>query len=135
MITHVYDSKSILKEVFNKPNKNEDKFYMTFIDYMNLIFKVKPEAAKSLLAWVRQHAEYNTGKISISAADRKNICKELNISNNCITNYLRSLKTLNLINGEKGTFMINPEVFWKGELAARKNLLKDNEIQITFSIG
>lgn len=31
--------------------------------------------------------------------------------------------------------MINPEVFWKGELAARKNLLKDNEIQITFSIG
>lgn len=30
MVTHVYDSKSILKEVFNKPNKNEDKFYMTF---------------------------------------------------------------------------------------------------------
>lgn len=114
---------------------SEDKFYMTFIDYMNPIFKVKPEAAKSLLAWMCQHAEYNTGKISISAADRKSICNELNISNNCITNYLRSLKTLNLINGEKGTFMINPEVFWKGELAARRNLLKDNEIQITFSIG
>lgn len=71
---------------------------------MNPIFKVKPEAAKSLLAWMCQHAEYNTGKISISAVDRKNICNELNISNNCITNYLRSLKTLNLINGEKGTF-------------------------------
>ena len=111
----------------------EDKFYMTFIDYMSPIFGIKPEAAKSLLAWMCSHAEYNTGKVSLSAADRKQICTDLKISNNSITNYLRSLKDLKLIDGERGTFTINPSVFWKGELAARRKLLED--IRITFSIG
>lgn len=113
----------------------EDKFYMTFIDYMGPIFGIKPEAAKSLLAWLCAHAEYNTGKVSLSAADRKQICTDLQVSNNSITNYLRSLKELKLINGEKGTFIINPSVFWKGELAARRKLLEDKDIRITFSIG
>lgn len=113
----------------------EDKFYITFIDYMNAFFKIKPEAAKSLLAWLCAHAEYNTGKVSISAADRKEIADTLKVSNNAITNYLRTLKKLKLINGEKGTFVINPQVFWKGELAARRNLLDSNEIRLTFSIG
>lgn len=108
---------------------------MTFIDYMNPVFGIKPAKAKFLLAWLCQHAEFNTGKISISALDRKQICKELDITNNCISNYLSTLKRLKLIDGEKGTFLINPKVFWKGELAARKNLLKDSKIQITFSIG
>ena len=112
----------------------EDKFYMTFIDYMSPIFGIKPLKAKLLLAWMCQHAEYNTGKISISAADRKNIFKDLDVTNNCISNYLNTLKKLKLIDGEKGTFLINPQVFWKGELAARKNLLKDTEVKITFSI-
>lgn len=113
----------------------EDKFYMTFIDYMSPIFGIKPEAAKSLLAWMCSHAEYNTGKVSLSAADRKQICTDLQISNNSITNYLRSLKDLKLIDGERGTFTINPSVFWKGELAARRKLLEDKDIRITFSIG
>lgn len=113
----------------------EDKFYMTFIDYMSPIFGIKPEAAKSLLAWMCSHAEYNTGKVSLSAADRKQICADLQISNNSITNYLRSLKDLKLIDGERGTFTINPSVFWKGELAARRKLLEDKDIRITFSIG
>lgn len=113
----------------------EDKFYMTFIDYMSPIFGIKPEAAKSLLAWMCSHAEYNTGKVSLSAADRKQICADLKISNNSITNYLRSLKDLKLIDGERGTFTINPSVFWKGELAARRKLLEDKDVRITFSIG
>lgn len=113
---------------------SEDKFYMTFIDYMSPIFGLKPEAAKSLLAWMCSHAEYNTGRVSLSAADRKQICGELDISNNSITNYLKTLKKLKLINGEKGTFVINPKIFWKGELAARKELLKNKDIRITFSI-
>lgn len=112
----------------------EDKFYMTFIDYMSPFFGLKPDSAKVLLAWLCSHAEYNTGKVSLSAADRKQICSELNISNNTITNHLRTLKNLKLIDGGKGTFIINPKIFWKGELAARKELLKNNDIKITFSI-
>lgn len=112
----------------------EDTFYMTFIDYISPLYGLKPDKARELLVWMCSNAEYNTGKVSMPTAARKKITEELDISSNSITNYLRKLKELKLISGEKGEFIINPQVFWKGELNARKALLKDSKLRITFSI-
>jgi hypothetical protein len=111
-----------------------DSFYMTFIDYISPIYKLKSDAAKTVLTWLCHHADFNTGIVSISSKDRKEMCSELNITNSTVSNNLKKLKELNLISGEGGKYMINPQVFWKGELKERNKLLNDKEIQITFSI-
>lgn len=114
---------------------NSDAFYMTFIDYLSPIFNLKSDAAKTLLVWLCTHAEFNSGIVSLSAADRKQICIDLNITNSTISNNLKKLSELNLIYGKDGKYTINPQVFWKGDLKERDRLLKDKDIQITFSIN
>lgn len=61
--------------------------------------------------------------------------QDLGIANNQITNNLKILKDLNIISGEKGTFKINSEIFWKGELSIRrKELLENKNLQISFEL-
>ncbi len=112
-----------------------DSFYMTFIDYMSPIFKITKQSVKDLLLWMCKNADYNSGKIVLSSETRKQICKELDITNSTISNSIKILKELKLIEGKGGTFQINPQIFWKGELAERDKMLSNEEIQITFSIG
>lgn len=108
---------------------------MTFIDYVAPLFKLKSSSAQKILAWMCSYAEYNTGKVWLTTNQRKLMASELGISNNTITNNLAILKDLKLISGEKGDFTINPLIFWKGDSQTRSKLLKDSELQITFSIG
>lgn len=82
-----------------------------------------------------KRAQYNTGVVNISAADRKEICEELNITNNAITNNFKKRRDLSLITGDKGRFTINPQIFWKGEMKVRNQLLKEEAVQISFKIG
>lgn len=112
----------------------EEQFYMTFVNFIGPIFDLKPERAKDLLIWMLKHAEFNTGIVQLPTATRKQVSEELSMSNNSITNYLKVLKNKKLISGDCGVFTINPQIFWKGELAARKELLKDKNIKISFGI-
>ena len=41
-----------------------------------------------------KHAEFNTGKVSLTTADRKEITKTIGLANNSISNYLKKLKDL-----------------------------------------
>lgn len=112
----------------------EDSFYMTFIDFVAPLYKLSSESARKLLSWMCEHAEYNTGRISLAAGDRLKIASTFGISNNTITNSLASLKKLGLISGSKGVFEINPQIFWKGDLTMRKRLLKDKDFKVKFII-
>lgn len=113
---------------------DKDKFYITYIDFIAPFFKLKSAKAKDLLIWMCNHAEFNTGRVLIPSEIRNQISKELDMSPNGITNNLKALKDLNLISGERGVFMINPQVFWKGDEKARKAFMNEKEIQIKFSI-
>ena len=112
----------------------KDKFYITYIDFIAPFFKLKSAKAKDLLIWMCNHAEFNTGRVLLNANIRSEISKELEISAGSITNNLKALKDLNLISGEKGTFTINPQIFWKGDEKARKAFMNEQEIKIKFSI-
>jgi hypothetical protein len=114
---------------------SEDTFYMTFIDYISPYFNLKSDNARKILVWMCNHAEWNTGKVSLTTALRTQMAEEIDICPNTITNNLKKLKDAKLINGEKGEFQINPQVFWKGELAVRRQMLKDKELQITFQFN
>lgn len=112
-----------------------ESFYMTFIDYIAPLYELKSNSLKSLLTYLCEHAEFNTGKVSLTTAARKVACEHLGISNNTLTNYLKKLKDLNLIDGKDGEFIINPQIFWKGDTKMRAQLLQNEEIKITFNIG
>lgn len=113
---------------------NCDKFYMTFIDYISPYYRLNSENARKILVWMCEHAEFNTGKVSLTAADRVKMAADIGICSNTITNNLKKLKELKLIDGEKGSFVINPQIFWKGDKSVRDSLLKTEEFKIKFSI-
>ena len=112
-----------------------DKFYITFIEYIAPFYDLKSNTAKDVLCWMCSHAEWNTGKVALTTNTRKDICNIFKISPNTLTNSLKKLKELKLISGEKGDFIINPQIFWKGDLKERKRLLEIDEIKVTFDIN
>ena len=112
----------------------EDNFYMTFIDYVAPFYNLKSDNARKLLVWMCEHAEFNTGKVSLTTKKRQEIAETINISSNTITNNLSVLKKAGLISGEKGEFVINPQIFWKGDLNTRRKFLETAEFKVKFSI-
>lgn len=120
-------------KTFSKKTET-DKFYMTFIDFAAPLFNLKSDTAKSVLCWMCNKVEYNTGKVHLTTNTRRELCAELEISSNTLTNTLKKLKDLNLISGEKGDFIINPQILWKGDLQTRDSMLKLEEIKVTFDL-
>lgn len=110
-----------------------DSFYMVFIDSMSKIFEIKSLIDRKLLSKLCMKAEFNTGIVSISQADRKVILKELEINSPQMSKSLSNLIKLKLISGSEGTYVINPSVFWKGDMKSREALMKNNSINITIS--
>jgi hypothetical protein len=121
------------QKVFTKKIKN-DHFYMTYIDFISPLFNLRTDTAKSVLEWMCCRAEYNTGKVALTTSARKELCEHLDISPNTLTNNLKKLKDLKIISGEKGEFIINPQIFWKGDSQSRDNMLNIDEIKLTFDI-
>lgn len=111
-----------------------DSFYMVFIDSMSKIFEIKSLIDRKLLSKLCMKAEFNTGIVSISQADRKVILQELEINSPQMSKSLSNLIKLGLITGSEGTYVINPSVFWKGDMKSRKELLKNNLINITINL-
>lgn len=111
-----------------------DKFYMTFIEYAKPRLKIKYASDHVVLATLCDMAMYNTGVVKITPQDRDVMCEGLELSKQQLTNSIARLKKLDLITGDRGTFTINPQVFWKGDTKTRDSLLKDEGIKITFNI-
>lgn len=111
-----------------------DKFYMTFIEYAKPRLKIKYASDHVVLATLCDMAMYNTGIVKITPQDRDEMSRELELSKQQLTNSITRLKKLDLLTGDRGTFTINPQVFWKGDTKTRDSLLKDEGIKITFNI-
>lgn len=125
-----YESSKTYKEKINSEN-----FYMVFLDYMAPLLKIKSHITRHVLDKLCQLAEFNSGKVSLSAGNRKEICDQLEINSQQFSKALKQLKELNLIDGESGMFTINPYIFWKGDQSIRRQeLLNNKAFQITYEI-
>lgn len=109
-----------------------DNFYMSYIEYMSGFFKLKSAIDIKLLIKFCMGADYNTGKISISPAMRTEFEETLSISSSQISQSINNLKRLKLISGDRGFYLINPSVFWKGQSTVRSEMIKAHHV--TFSI-
>jgi hypothetical protein len=125
-----YESSKTYKEKINSEN-----FYMVFLDYMAPLLKIKSHITRHVLDKLCQLAEFNSGKVSLSTGNRKEICDQLEINSQQFSKALKQLKELNLIDGESGMFTINPYIFWKGDQSIRRQeLLNNKAFQITYEI-
>jgi len=62
------------------------------------------------------------------------MCTKLELTTQGLSNSFTRLKELKLIAGEKGSYKINPEIFWKGDANERLKLMKTKDFKISFSI-
>lgn len=125
-----YESSKTYKEKISSEN-----FYMVFLDYMTPLLKIKSHITRHVLDKLCQLAEFNSGKVSLSTGNRKEICDQLEINSQQFSKALKQLKELNLIDGEAGMFTINPYIFWKGDQSIRRQeLLNNKAFQITYEI-
>lgn len=132
---------------------DEDSFYAVFISYVKWLYKINSAVTIKVLLYMLDIAEFNTGRVSLTAGERSNIMEELHISSQALSRAVRELVSVEAISknyivnretGEqrerKGEYLINPEMFWKGELKKRRQLVVefrsvyDDEQQIDWSV-
>lgn len=113
---------------------DSDNFYMVYIDHMAPLFKLNSTIARNVLDWFCKNAQFNTGKVSLTPSERLNLCEDLQITPNQVTKAIKTLRDLDLIDGEKGTFFINADIFWKGDATSRKQVLDGKKLEITYKI-
>lgn len=120
---------------------DEDAFYMVFVDYVSWMFELKSITTIKVLNKLLSKSEFNTGLLDISTGLREQLMTELNLSRPAISkainelvekDVLRPCTLVNTDTGEvlktlKGQYMVNPAMFWKGDLKKRK------ELKVTFT--
>ena len=105
---------------------NEEEFYMTFIKNLSSILNLNSFTEVKVLVRLCEIAEFNTGKVSLTAGKRTEFIESLSINKAYLSSSIKSLINKGLLKGDKGEYQINPLVFWKGSLKERNALIKEN---------
>lgn len=110
-----------------------ENFYLTYIDNLSGYFCLTSNTDKIILAYLCAKAEYDTGRTFVDPQERIDACKSFNISLQQFSNSISKLKSLHLLTGRNGFYMINPALFWKGNSKTRSSLLTDNKLAVEFN--
>lgn len=120
------------EKVFNIKTTPET-FTMMYNEYLGKLYGIKHLSDIKLITKFCEIAEYNTGRVVLSSATRDEICEQLNISKPNLSKNIKRLKEQGLITGDKGTYIIDAALFWKGDRKARAALLKDKALTVTIN--
>jgi hypothetical protein len=113
---------------------NKENFFMTYIDAVSSLWNLRSINDRNVLDLLCSFANYNNGIVSLSTKKRKDIIDKLKISQQTLTNSLANLKNLNIITGNNGEFIINPNLFWKGNDEERLKLLNKGNWSLVVTI-
>jgi predicted transcriptional regulator len=81
---------------------------------VNPLYKIKSNATKNLILYLNEISRDQIVKICTKT--RNEICDKFNITHSTLSKCFKTLKELNVIKGNKGKYMINPEMFYKGSI-------------------
>lgn len=114
----------------------EAPFYNVFIDYVRWMYSINSIVTLKVLLRMLELAEFNTGKVQMTAGARKDIVEAIGIKQPALSRSLKELVESGAVmklydtdraTGEqkerRGEYSINPQMFWKGELSKRKELI------------
>ena len=109
-----------------------DKFYKVFYDNIDYISSLTSVISRNVLDYLSSNAGFNTGVLYINKDVRKDICDKYGIKLSQLSRSLADLRANGLITGDQ-TIIINPDIFWKGDEAARRSF-KSMNMTVTFTI-
>ena len=113
--------------------KETEPFFLTYSKQILALYSTDVlNATTKVLYKMMEFAEWNTGKVYMSADRVDEILQTCYISR---ATYFRSIKELlgkGIITKGKGSFTIAENMFWKGELKMRDKVMKA-KMQITFT--
>lgn len=114
-------------------NVTTETFTMIYNDYLHKFYGLQHVSDLKLITKFCEIAEFNTGKVVIAPSTRDEICEELSISKPNLSKNIKRLKENGLITGDRGTYMVDPKLFWKGDRKVREKLLKEQGITVTLT--
>lgn len=113
--------------------KDNDEFYMVFYNCLAGTLNIKSKKTIDLLSELCKHAQFNTGIIEVSTNIRRKVCQDADVNLSNFSKHINVLKNAGLLSDRGGgSYLINPQVFWKGDLKEREKLLKDKNFYIEF---
>lgn len=92
-------------------NKQSEPFFLTYVKGLSIIYGITSAAALRLLYKLLELSEFNRTEVQISAPKKKEILKELNISEPCFTKSMQILSKAGLVTGSRGLYNISPDIF------------------------
>jgi hypothetical protein len=112
----------------------QEEFFMTYCNYLKSFYNLKYADDIKIIIKLNEWAIFDTGEVQLTPKRRLEITDELGIRNDAISKSLKRLKAEGVIDGDKGDFIINPTMFWKGDRAKRRELLlKEGGLSVTFN--
>lgn len=111
----------------------QEEFYMTYCQYLAPLYQLTYADDIKLIVKLCEWGQYDTGKVQLSSARRGEITDTLGLHNSNISKSLKRLVEKQLISGEKGEYQLNPVIFWKGDRAVRKEILRRGGIDVMFN--
>lgn len=126
-VTHVETHKEIVHV------SKSDSFYMLYSGYTDIIMQLKNLSDVKVFAVLCDMAEFNTGAVHMNKLQREALADLSGVSYTNLSKNLKRLSDVGAIALDDGSYIINPEVFWKGDLATRNNVLKEKSI--SFRMG
>lgn len=113
-----------------------EPFYITFLNYVGWMYDIRGNVALNVMAQLMDLAEFNTGLVNLSTDSRRRIMDAVGISGSALSRAISVLESkgaiarhryVNKRTGEyiesKCSYVINPEMFWKGDMKSRKKLV------------
>lgn len=110
---------------------SEEPFILTYVKGLSMIYNIKSAAAIRILCKLLELSNFNSNEVQITAPKRKEIIKELEISEPCFTKSMKLLSDKNIVTGSWGLYYINENIFWRGDSKTREKLLKSAGCKIT----
>lgn len=111
----------------------QEEFFITYCKYLSSFYELKYADDIKIIIKFNEWAEFDTGKVDLTPRKRLKITDDLGIRNDSISKSLRRLLDIGLISGGKGSYVINPIIFWKGDKAKRKELLESEGLRVQFN--
>lgn len=113
----------------------QEEFFMTFCNYLSSFYQLKYADDIKIIIKFNEWAEFDTGTVDLTPKKRLEITTDLGIRNDSISKSLRRLLDKGLISGDRGSYVINPIIFWKGDKAKRKELLESTGLKFEINFN
>ena len=113
---------------------DSERFYMCFFEKMSSFYGIKHISNMKIMVAMCEQAEFNTGIVTMSKRVRAIIGEKTGVSMSNISKNLKRLISIDLIAEINGDYVINPEVFWKGELKKRSELLEVDGLKFNITL-